>query len=58
MQRFTSAWCSLTSDWGDAIFERGWVHFQLSEYGKSLGAVHSLSAPFFAENAQHVRATC
>jgi tetratricopeptide (TPR) repeat protein len=42
-----------TSDWGDAIFERGWVHFQLSEYGKSLGAVHSLSAPFFAENAQH-----
>ena len=42
-----------TSDWGDAIFERGWVHFQLGEFGKSLGSVHSLSAPFFAENAQH-----
>jgi tetratricopeptide (TPR) repeat protein len=45
-----------TSDWGDAIFERGWVHFQLSEYGKSLGSVHSLSAPFFSENAQHAEA--
>ncbi|MBF94819.1 MAG: hypothetical protein CMH58_06615 [Myxococcales bacterium] len=42
-----------TDDWGDSIFERGWAHFQLNEYGKSLGQVHSLHAPFFASSRQY-----
>jgi tetratricopeptide (TPR) repeat protein len=42
-----------TEDWSDAIFERGWVHFQLNEYGKSLGQMHSLTAPYFGNSRQY-----
>lgn len=42
-----------STDWGDSIFERGWAHFQLNEYGKSLGQVQSLNAPFFASSRQY-----
>lgn len=33
--------------WSDALFERGWAHTVATEYGKGLGALHSLNSPFF-----------
>jgi len=35
--------------WSDALFERAWAHTVNNEYGKALGAMHSLRAPYFDE---------
>jgi tetratricopeptide (TPR) repeat protein len=35
--------------WPQALFERGWAHTVSNEYGKALGALHSLEAPYFEE---------
>jgi hypothetical protein len=35
--------------WADALFERAWAHTVANEYGKALGALHSLSAPYFED---------
>ena len=35
--------------WGDALFERAWAHTVANEYGKALGALHSLQSPYFKE---------
>jgi tetratricopeptide (TPR) repeat protein len=37
-----------SSDWADALFEISWAHFMREDYGKALGALHSLHAPRFA----------
>lgn len=35
--------------WAQALFERGWAHTVNNEYGKALGSLHSLNAPYFEE---------
>jgi tetratricopeptide (TPR) repeat protein len=35
--------------WPEALFERAWAHTVNIEYGRALGALHSLSAPYFAD---------
>jgi TolA-binding protein len=35
--------------WSDALFERAWAHAVNNEYGRALGALHSLSAPYFRD---------
>ncbi len=35
--------------WSEALFERAWAHAVNNEYGRSLGALHSLSAPYFKD---------
>ena len=35
--------------WPQALFERGWAHTVNNEYGKALGSLHSLEAPYFQE---------
>ncbi len=39
---------SQNSRWLEAIYEASWVHFQLKNYGKSLGYLHTVNSPFFA----------
>lgn len=33
--------------WLDAIFEASWAYFQLDQYNRALGNLHSLNSPFF-----------
>jgi len=35
--------------WSEALFERAWAHTVNNEYGRALGALHSLSAPYFKD---------
>lgn len=35
--------------WSEALFERAWSHTVANEYGKALGALHSLDAPYFED---------
>lgn len=35
--------------WSEALFERAWTHTVANEYGKALGSLHSLNAPYFQE---------
>lgn len=35
--------------WSDSLFERAWTHTVANQYGKALGALHSLNAPYFKE---------
>jgi tetratricopeptide (TPR) repeat protein len=35
--------------WQEALFERAWAHTVASEYGRALGALHSLKAPYFED---------
>ncbi|RLB58342.1 MAG: hypothetical protein DRI34_05215 [Deltaproteobacteria bacterium] len=37
-----------SQDWADALFELGWTFFMREEYGKALGALHTLHSPRFA----------
>lgn len=34
-------------NWSEALFERAWAHTVNNEYGRALGALHSLRAPYF-----------
>jgi tetratricopeptide (TPR) repeat protein len=34
--------------WADSLFERAWAHTVANEYGRALGALHSLRAPYFS----------
>jgi len=34
--------------WLEAIYEVSWVHFQLKNYPKSLGNLHTVNSPYFA----------
>ena len=36
--------------WAEAIFERGWAHAVKGDYGKTLGAVQDLMAPYFYDD--------
>ena len=36
-------------DWLDALFEVSWVYFQLKQYPRALGNLHTLTSPFFAD---------
>lgn len=36
-------------DWLPAIFEVSWVYFQLKNYPRALGNLHTLNSPFFTE---------
>lgn len=36
-----------SQDWADALFEIGWAYFMREEYGKALGALHTLHSPRF-----------
>ncbi|MBW1870768.1 MAG: hypothetical protein JRJ19_01810 [Deltaproteobacteria bacterium] len=36
-----------SQDWADALFEIGWAFFLRDEYGKALGALHTLHSPRF-----------
>ncbi len=36
-----------SDDWYDSMFESGWAYFQKAEFGKALGMVHSIQAPYF-----------
>lgn len=38
-----------SQDWADALFEAGWAFFLREEYGKSLGALHTLHSPRFTK---------
>lgn len=33
--------------WLDALFESSWAYFQVDEYNRALGNLHSLNSPFF-----------
>jgi len=35
-------------NWLDAVYESSWVHFQLKNYSKALGNLHTVNSPFFA----------
>lgn len=37
------------SAWSEALFERAWAHTVNNDYGRALGALHSLSAPYFQD---------
>lgn len=37
-----------TEDWADALFEIGWADYMRQDYGKALGALHTLHSPHFA----------
>ncbi|HUU02864.1 MAG TPA: tetratricopeptide repeat protein [Myxococcota bacterium] len=34
-----------SQDWADALFEIGWAYFMREEYGRALGALHTLHSP-------------
>ncbi len=36
-------------NWDEALFERAWADTVMGGYGKALGALHSLSAPYFVD---------
>ncbi len=36
--------------WLDALFEVSWAHYQLGNYGRALGNLHSLASPYFEEH--------
>ena len=36
-----------TKDWADALFEIGWAFYMREDYGKALGALHTLHSPRF-----------
>jgi tetratricopeptide (TPR) repeat protein len=36
--------------WPQALFESSWAHFQVDQYNKALGNLHSLNSPFFADS--------
>jgi tetratricopeptide (TPR) repeat protein len=36
-----------SQDWADALFEIGWAYFMREEYGKALGALHTMHSPRF-----------
>ena len=40
---------SNSSDWLQALFEVSWVHFQLKQYPKALGNLHTLNSPYFED---------
>ncbi|MGC8928090.1 MAG: hypothetical protein ACP5QK_09215 [Myxococcota bacterium] len=37
------------SEWTDAVFEGGWTYYQLKDYGRAIGATHTLLAPGYKE---------
>ncbi|MBW2699408.1 MAG: tetratricopeptide repeat protein [Deltaproteobacteria bacterium] len=39
----------LSQDWADSMFEIGWAFYMRQEYGKALGALHSLHAPRYKD---------
>jgi tetratricopeptide (TPR) repeat protein len=38
-----------SDQWAEALFGRAWANTVDEEYGRALGALHSLSAPYFAD---------
>lgn len=36
-------------NWLDAVYESSWVQFQLKNYAKALGNLHTVNSPFFAD---------
>lgn len=38
-----------SQNWSQALFERAWAHTVNNEYGRALGALHSLKAPYFED---------
>src|SRR6185437_4323340 len=38
-----------SDNWAQALFERAWNHTVNNEYGRALGALHSLRAPYFQD---------
>jgi len=36
-------------DWLDSLFEVSWVYFQLKNYPRALGNLHTLNSPFFVD---------
>ncbi|MCX7944685.1 MAG: hypothetical protein N2746_09285 [Deltaproteobacteria bacterium] len=37
------------SEWIDSVFEGGWTYYQLKDYGRAIGATHTLLAPGLKE---------
>jgi len=35
--------------WLDSVFEASWVHFQLKNYPRALGDLHTLNSPYFVD---------
>lgn len=35
--------------WLDSLFERAWAYFQMGNYSRALGSIHTVSSPYFAE---------
>ena len=33
--------------WLDALFEQSWAYFQINDFSKSLGNIHTINAPYF-----------
>ncbi|MFH1132815.1 MAG: hypothetical protein V1754_15890 [Pseudomonadota bacterium] len=36
-----------TYNWLESLFEASWAHFRANHYGKALGNIHTLNAPYF-----------
>ncbi len=47
--QFYSRIPKFSQDWADALFEIGWAFYMRQEYGKALGALHSLHSPYFGD---------
>ena len=43
-------WSKMDRDgiyWLDALFESSWAHFQMDDYSRALGNIHTINAPYF-----------
>ena len=38
-----------SAEWLDALYEVSWVHYQLKNYPRALGNLHTLNSPYFAD---------
>ena len=47
--RYYSQTSEDSDEWLPALFEVSWVHFQLKNYPKALGNLHTLNSPYFAD---------
>jgi tetratricopeptide (TPR) repeat protein len=47
--RYYDAIASDNPRWLEAVHEAAWVHFQLKNYGKSLGLLHTVNSPYFID---------
>jgi tetratricopeptide (TPR) repeat protein len=47
--RYYDKLTEVDGDWLDSLFEVSWVYFQLKNYPRALGNLHTLNSPFFTD---------